>query len=239
MSPGIDLGFVFLGAARPHRALDARTALQRLQRLLDQRRLGQLAHADIGDLGGRHPQRHLVLDEVDDEQLELGARDLLLLDGQDLANAMGGIDHELVGLEALTLGQDLLLLDARAQRPPAWRRRRASARRGLAQPAWRRPSAAALGWSCGDGLGSNLRAVVFEAVAFAAVLAVLSGISLLLFFEDFAAEAFWRPSSLRTARARPLDALRLAAAAFLVILEALFLRVFCDTACARNCHAPV
>jgi len=22
-------------------------------------------------------------------------------------------------------------------------------------------------------------------------------------------------------------------------LEALFLRVFCDTACARNCHAPV
>src|SRR6202012_5204652 len=41
---GIDLCFVFLGAAGPHGALDARTALQRLQRLLDQRGLGQLAH---------------------------------------------------------------------------------------------------------------------------------------------------------------------------------------------------
>ena len=67
--------------------------------------LGELAHADRGDLGGRHPQRHLVLDEVDDEQLELGARDLLLLDRDDLADAMGRIDDEFVGLEALTLGR--------------------------------------------------------------------------------------------------------------------------------------
>ena len=66
---------------------------------------GELAHADRGDLGGRHPQRHLVLDEVDDEQLELGAGDLLLLDGDDLADAVGRIDDELVGLEALTLGR--------------------------------------------------------------------------------------------------------------------------------------
>src|SRR5262249_12938319 len=70
---GVDLCFVFLGAARPHGALDAGTALQRLERLLDQRRIGQLAHADIGDLGGRHAERHLVLDEIDDEQFELGA----------------------------------------------------------------------------------------------------------------------------------------------------------------------
>src|SRR5665647_2041711 len=82
---GIDLGFVFLGPARPHRTFDARTALQRFQRLLHQRRLRQLAHADIGDLGGRHPQRHLVLHEIDHEQLKLGAGDLLLFDGQDLA----------------------------------------------------------------------------------------------------------------------------------------------------------
>ena len=41
------------------------------------------------------------------------------------------------------------------------------------------------------------------------------------------------------ALARPLVALRLAGAAFLLVFEALFLRVFCDTACARNCHAPV
>ena len=109
----IDLGFVFLGAARPHGALDAGAALQGLQRLLHQRGLGELAHADIGDLRGRHPQRHLVLHEVDDEQLEPGAGDLLLLDGQDLANAVGGIDHEFIGLEPLTLGHDLLFLDAR------------------------------------------------------------------------------------------------------------------------------
>ena len=80
----------------------------------------------------------------------------------------------------------------------------------------------------------------FEPVAFAAVLAVLFGIALLLFFEDFPAvalEAF--RVSLRDVRARRLVAPRLTAAAFFDTLEALFLRVFCDTACARNCHAPV
>jgi hypothetical protein len=81
----------------------------------------------------------------------------------------------------------------------------------------------------------------FEATVFAAafatvLLAVLGGIALLLFFEDFAAAPAF---AVRESRARPLDALRLAAAAFLEGLEALFLRVFCDTACARNCHAPV
>jgi len=40
-------------------------------------------------------------------------------------------------------------------------------------------------------------------------------------------------------RARLLDALRLAAAAFFDGLDVLFLRVFCDTACARNRRAPV
>jgi hypothetical protein len=88
---------------------------------------------------------------------------------------------------------------------------------------------------------ATFEAVAFEPVAFAAVFAVLFGIALLLFFEDLAAEAF--RASLGEVRTRPLVALRLAAAAFLepllVPLEALFLRVFCDTACARNCHAPV
>jgi len=51
--------------------------------------------------------------------------------------------------------------------------------------------------------------------------------------EDLAADAL----ALAT-WARLLDALRLAAADFLD-LEVLLLRVFCDTACARNCHAPV
>jgi hypothetical protein len=88
--------------------------------------------------------------------------------------------------------------------------------------------------------GATFEAVAFEPVAFAAVFAVLFGIALLLFFEDFAAEALVAfRVSLREARARLLVALRLTAAAFLEPLEALFLRVFCDTACARNCHAPV
>jgi hypothetical protein len=86
-------------------------------------------------------------------------------------------------------------------------------------------------------LAATFEAVAFEAVAFAAVLAVLWGITLLLLFEDFVAETFL--ASFTGALARPLVALRLAGAAFLVVFEALFLRVFCDTACARNCHAPV
>jgi hypothetical protein len=86
-------------------------------------------------------------------------------------------------------------------------------------------------------LAATFGAVAFEAVAFAAVFAVLSGIELLLFFEDFVAAAFL--ASFTDALARPLVALRLAAAAFFEVFETLFLRVFCDTACARNCHAPV
>jgi hypothetical protein len=73
----------------------------------------------------------------------------------------------------------------------------------------------------------------------------LLGIALLLFFEDFAAVALaaFRVSLgedlLREVLARLLVAPRLAAAALFEALEALFLRVFCDTACARNRRAPV
>jgi len=67
-------------------------------------------------------------------------------------------------------------------------------------------------------------------------LAVFSGIALLLFFEDFVAATFL--ATFTVALARPLVALRLAGAAFLVVLEALFLRVFCDTACARKLPRP-
>jgi hypothetical protein len=92
----------------------------------------------------------------------------------------------------------------------------------------------------GAVLEATFEAGAFEPVAFAAVFAVLFGIALLLFFEDFAAEALLAfRVSLREVRARLLVALRLTAAVFLDTLETLFLRVFCDTACARNCHAPV
>jgi hypothetical protein len=84
---------------------------------------------------------------------------------------------------------------------------------------------------------ATFEAVAFEPVAFAAVFAVLFGIELLLFFEDFAAEAL---AAFRVSRARLLVAPRpTTAAAFLEAFEVLFVRVFCDTACARNCHAPV
>jgi hypothetical protein len=88
-------------------------------------------------------------------------------------------------------------------------------------------------------LGATFEALVFETVAFAAVLAVLFGIALLLFFEDFAAEALLAVRvSFKEARTRLLVAPRRAAAAFLEPLEALFLRVFCDTACARELPRP-
>jgi hypothetical protein len=55
----------------------------------------------------------------------------------------------------------------------------------------------------------------------------LLGIALLLFFEDLAADALDAALvSLGEVRARLLVALRLAAGAFLELLEALFLRVF-------------
>src|SRR6202035_4772716 len=95
-------------------------------------------------------------------------------------------------------------------------------------------------WAAGVD-AATFEAVAFEPVAFAAVFAVLFGIELLLFLEDLAAEALvvFR-ESFADAGARPLDAPRLvAAAAFLEAFEVLFVRVFCDTACARNCHAPV
>jgi hypothetical protein len=77
------------------------------------------------------------------------------------------------------------------------------------------------------------------------------GIALLLFLEDFAAAAFTAVRvSLTEARARPLVALRLAAGAFfkatfeeafvtLGLLETLFLRVFCDTACRAGTATPL
>jgi hypothetical protein len=89
-----------------------------------------------------------------------------------------------------------------------------------------------------EALAAAFEAVAFEPAAFAEVLAVLLGIALLLFFEDLPAEAF--AALLGEVLARLLVAPRLAADAFFFeLLEVLFLRVFCDTACARNRRAPV
>jgi hypothetical protein len=72
----------------------------------------------------------------------------------------------------------------------------------------------------------------------------LFGIELLLFFEDLEAGALAAfLESLMEVRARLLVAPRLmAAAAFLEALELfeeLFVRVFCDTACARETTTPL
>src|SRR4051794_3472308 len=99
----IDLRLVLLSAPRPHGALDARAARQHLEALLDEVRLGELAHADARRLGGRDTQNHLVLLERHDEQLELEARDLLLLDRRDAADAVSRVDDRLARLETLTL----------------------------------------------------------------------------------------------------------------------------------------
>jgi hypothetical protein len=96
-------------------------------------------------------------------------------------------------------------------------------------------------------LAAAFEAVAFEPAAFAEVLAVFKGIALLLFFEDLEACARGAVRALFTeVRARLLVAPRLAAGGFFAgldglveALETLFLRVFCDTACARNCRAPV
>ena len=57
----------------------------------------------VAILRHRHAQRHLVLEEVDDEQLELVAGDFLLLDREDLADAVRRVHDILVGLEPVTL----------------------------------------------------------------------------------------------------------------------------------------
>jgi hypothetical protein len=75
---------------------------------------------------------------------------------------------------------------------------------------------------------------VFEAAVLAATLAVLLGISPLLFLEDFPALLLAAVRAFVPAvRARTRAAPRRAADA----LEVFFLRVFCDTTCAWTCHA--
>src|ERR1700757_4224873 len=96
---GFDLGLVFLRPARPHGALDPGAALKRFERAIHQRAFRNLAHADREDLCGRYSQHQFVLHEVDDEHFELGARDLLLLDPDDLADTVRWIDDELASLK--------------------------------------------------------------------------------------------------------------------------------------------
>jgi hypothetical protein len=75
---------------------------------------------------------------------------------------------------------------------------------------------------------------VFEATVLAGILAVLLGISPLLFLEGFPAEPLAAVRVFVAAvRARTRAAPRRAADA----LDVVFFRVFCDTVCAWTCHA--
>jgi hypothetical protein len=57
------------------------------------------SQAGILRLRHRHAQRHAILVEIDDDHLQADARDLLRLDSDDLADAVGRVDHEIAGLE--------------------------------------------------------------------------------------------------------------------------------------------
>ena len=71
--------------------------------------VGELTHADACELAGRHAQRQLLLVEGDDKEFERHAGDFLLLDADDTADTVRGIDDEFIGLEAVTLADRLLL----------------------------------------------------------------------------------------------------------------------------------
>jgi hypothetical protein len=56
-----------------------------------------------GKLRGRYSERHLVFLEIDDEQLELRAGNLLLFDARDAANAVSWVHDILVGTKSVSL----------------------------------------------------------------------------------------------------------------------------------------
>src|SRR5665213_1749723 len=55
--------------------------------------VGQLSQADLADVRLRYPQRHLVVLEVYDEQFDLLAGDLLILDRHNLSDAVLWVDN--------------------------------------------------------------------------------------------------------------------------------------------------
>ncbi len=109
MSPELIFAFVFLRTARPHGALDAGAALQRLQARFtmagsDNLRMPTEAIFAVGT-------RRVILSftKLMTNKFQPGASHFLLFDRHDLAHAMGRIDHQFSGLEALTLGGGLLI----------------------------------------------------------------------------------------------------------------------------------
>src|SRR5690606_15641238 len=100
---GIDLRFVFLRAAAPHRALDLGLALERLHRFLERLVARQLAHADRLDLVGRDAERHPLLLETEYVEFELHPCDFFVLQLDHTADAVLGIDDVVADIEGGSL----------------------------------------------------------------------------------------------------------------------------------------
>lgn len=100
----IDLGFIFLRAARPHGALDLGLALQRFHRLAHGLVRGQFAHADRLGLVGRNAERHALLFKPQHIEFELHPCDFLLLQLDNAAHAMLGVHDIVTDVEVERLG---------------------------------------------------------------------------------------------------------------------------------------
>ena len=73
--------------------------------MLDQATVSQAAHALLLGTVGRHLEAQLFALEIHDVEFKLRAGDFLLFNGGDLANAMGGVNHEFANLEGKLLGR--------------------------------------------------------------------------------------------------------------------------------------
>jgi hypothetical protein len=112
----IDLRFVFLGAARPHGALDLGLAGQRIERFAQGLVRRQLAHADRFDLVGRHAQGHAFLFKAQHIEFQSHPGDFLLLQFDHPANAVLGINNVVTNIEGVRLGHHVTSFHSRDRR---------------------------------------------------------------------------------------------------------------------------
>ena len=100
----IDLGFIFLRTARPHGALDAWLAGQRIERFTQSLVRRELPHADALGLVGGNAERHPLLFEAKHIEFELHAGDFLPLQFNHTANAVLWVYDIIADVEGQRLG---------------------------------------------------------------------------------------------------------------------------------------
>ena len=101
----VDLGLIFLGAARPHGPLDLGLALQGIERLAQGLVRGQLAHPDRLDLVHRHAKGHALLLEAEHVELQLHPGDFLLLQFDHPADTVLRVNDVVSNIEGVSLGR--------------------------------------------------------------------------------------------------------------------------------------